>query len=151
MPPSFGHVFSPLPVHPQCSQVNSRIFQSEYHGYKRFSPAVGSGGRSLDLHLGLSVLLIPVPPLSSSPRRDSRLKPSLPDNFVSHHFPVVGTPTPTPKARCSAPLASIWRARRRFPRGYHPFLGENPSASFSVDLAGLVANDRGQAVVSSLF
>ena len=40
------------------------------------SLTVGSGGRSLDLHLGLSVLLIPLPPLSSSPRSYSRLKPS---------------------------------------------------------------------------
>src|ERR1019366_6906403 len=75
-PPSFGKVFSPLPVHPQCSQVNWRIFQSEYHRYSFFCPTVGSGGRSLDLHLGLSVLLIPLPPLSSSPRMYSRLKPS---------------------------------------------------------------------------
>src|ERR1019366_1671291 len=60
--PSFGKVFSPLPVHPQCSQVNCKIFQFEYHGYRRFCPTVGSGGRSLDLHLGISVLLISLPP-----------------------------------------------------------------------------------------
>jgi hypothetical protein len=42
--------------------VNWRIFQFEYHRYSFFCPTVGSGGRSLDLHLGLSVLLIPLPP-----------------------------------------------------------------------------------------
>src|ERR1035437_7875130 len=35
-----------------------------------------------------------------------------PDIFVSDHFPVVATPTATPKDLCSALLASIWRGAR---------------------------------------
>jgi hypothetical protein len=66
---------SALLVHPQCSQVNWRILQSEYHSYRRFSPTGSGRGRFVDLHFLLSVLIRVTPTFIIS-RMYSRLKPS---------------------------------------------------------------------------